>query len=478
MSAFEQYEAYDGLGLAELVRRGETTAGELLDAAVERMDARNPRINAIVRPMLEEARAAIAAGLPDGPYRGVPFLLKDLHALYEGVPTSNGSALFRDAAADHDSELVARYRRAGLVIFGKTNTPELGLSCSTEPRLFGPTRNPWSLAHSAGGSSGGAAAAVAARIVPAAHASDGGGSIRIPASCCGLFGLKPTRGRNPQGPDAGEGWSGMSAQHVVSLTVRDGAALLDATHGPAPGDPYAAPPPERSFLSEVGAPTGRLRVALAVDPPSGVAIDPECERAARETAQLCSDLGHQVDEVHPDVDAGALRRGTSVIIGANVAAVCEARAKELGRELSQDDVEKMTWTLLQLGRGASATDYATALKTLHLTGRRLGRFFEDHDVLLTPMLAVPPIELGILDMMSEDLPAYLEALGALTAWSQLFNATGQPAMSLPLHWTPGGLPVGVHFAGGFGDEATLLRLAAQLEEARPWIDRRPPLLAE
>ena len=215
-----------------------------------------------------------------------------------------------------------------------------------------------------------------------------------------------------------------------------------------------------------------------MDPPSGVAIDPECERAVRETAQLCSDLGHQVDEVHPDVDAGALRRGTSVIIGANVAAVCEARAKELGRELSQDDVEKMTWTLLQLGRSASATDYATALKTLHLTGRRLGRFFEDHDVLLTPMLAVPPIELGILDMMSEDLPAYLEALGALTAWSQLFNATGQPAMSLPLHWTPGGLPVGVHFAGGFGDEATLLRLAAQLEEARPWIDRRPPLLAE
>jgi amidase/6-aminohexanoate-cyclic-dimer hydrolase len=475
MGGFEQYEEFDGIGLAECVRRGDTTPEELLDAALARADARNPDLNAIVRPMAEEARAAIAAGLPDGPYRGVPFLLKDLHATYAGVPTSNGSAFFADSIADHDTELVARYKRAGLVIFGKTNTPELGLSPSTEPRLFGPARNPWNLDHTTGGSSGGAAAAVAARIVPAAHASDGGGSIRIPASCCGLLGLKPTRGRTPMGPDAGEGWSGMSSQHVVSLTVRDTAALLDATHGPATGDPYACPPPERPFLDELGAPPGSLRVALALAPAGGIALDPECERAARDAARLCEELGHRVEEALPPVDPDALRQSTSVIIGANVHATLAARAKQVGHEAGPEDVELITQTLARLGQNASASDYAAAVKTIHLIGRGVGGFFEEFDVLLTPMLARPPVKIGVLDMMTQDIPSYLEALGSFTGYSQLLNATGQPAMSVPLSHSEAGLPIGVHFAGRFGDEATLLRLAAQLEQARPWIDRRPPL---
>ena len=476
MGGFAEYERYDGVELAELVREREVTAAEVLDAAIERAEARNGALNAIVLPMYEQARVALERGLPEGPYTGVPFLLKDLHAQYAGVPTTHGCSLFAKAVADRDTELVARYKRAGLAIFGKTNTPELGLSTSTEPRLFGPARNPWSLEHTTGGSSGGAAAAVAARIVPAAHASDGGGSIRIPASCCGVFGLKPTRGRIPMGPVVGEGWSGMSAQHVVSLTVRDSAALLDATHGPETGDPYAAPPAARSFLSEVGADPGRLRIALAIEPASGVAVDPECARAARDAAALCEELGHDVTEAAPEVDAQLLRESATVIIGANVHSLLAARAKELGRELEQGDVEGVTWTLAQMGVNASASDYATAVKGIHGIGRTVGPFFDDFDVILTPMLARPPIELGVLDMMTSDLAAYLEALGAFTAYSQLFNATGQPAMSVPLHETPSGLPVGIHFAGRFGDEATLFRLAAQLEQARPWRDRLPPLL--
>ncbi len=475
MGGFAEYERFDALGLAELVRKGETSAEELLDEAVARAEAINPRINAIVLPMYERARAAIAAGLPHGPFTGVPFLLKDLHAGYGGVTTTHGCGLFANAVADHDTDLVARYKQAGLVIFGKTNTPELGLSVSTEPRLFGPCRNPWSLDHTTGGSSGGAGAAVAARVLPAAHASDGGGSIRIPASCCGLFGLKPTRGRSPMGPDAGEGWSGMSAQHVVSLTVRDSAALLDAIHEPQVGDPYAAPQTERPFLDEVGADPGRLRIALAIEPASGVPVDPECEGAARDAARLCEELGHDVTETGPEVDAAALRQSTSVIIGANVSAMITARAQELGRELAQDDVELITWALHQLGQGSTAVDYANAVKGIHLIGRRIGRFFEDYDVLITPMLTREPIKIGVLDMMTSDLPGYLEALGAFTAYSQLYNATGQPAMSVPLHWTPAGLPVGVHCVSRFGDEATLFRLATQIESARPWFERKPSL---
>src|SRR6266508_2155832 len=296
----EEFESFDGLGLAGLVRRGDVSPAELLDAAVSRVEARNPELNAVVTRLYDHARAAIAAGLANGPFTGVPYLLKDLGAHYAGAVTSFGSALFKDFVLDHDSEITARLRRAGLVIFGKTNTPEMGLAASTEPRLFGPTRNPWKLGHSAGGSSGGSAAAVAAGYLPMAHATDGGGSIRIPASKCGLFGLKPSRGRTPAGPDLGEGLAGMATGHCVSRSVRDSAALLDATHGPASGDPYAAPPLPRPLLDEVGAPPGRLRIAVCTTDYLGKPIHPACTAAVEATARLCASLGHDVEEARPD----------------------------------------------------------------------------------------------------------------------------------------------------------------------------------
>ena len=473
MNVLPNYEDYDGLGLAALVRNGEVRAEELLDAAVERLHSRNPQLNAVVLEMIDEARTAIAAGLPDGPFRGVPFLLKDLHAKAKGVPTTNGSALFEDDVAEYDTELVTRYRRAGFVIFGKTNTPEFGLSVSTEPRLFGACHNPWNLDVTSGGSSGGAAAAVAARILPVAHASDGGGSIRIPASCCGLFGLKPSRGRTPMGPDYGEGWSGMSAQHVVSVTVRDSAAVLDATHGAAVGDPYFAGHQENSFLSEVERAPDRLRIAIAPDSFTGVPVDPECAAAATDVARLCEALGHDVSEEQPNVDALLLRHSTMTIIAANTHLAVTQRAAQLGREAKEQDLEPLAWNVVQMGAGASATDYAKAIRGIHSLGREMGRFFERYDVLITPTVAQPPIPLGILDMCTSYTAAYIEALASFTPYTQLFNATGQPAMSVPLAQSRSGLPIGIHFAGRLGDEATLLRLAGQLEIARPWRDKLP-----
>jgi amidase/6-aminohexanoate-cyclic-dimer hydrolase len=469
----EGYEHYDGLGLAGLVRRGEVSPAELLEVAIARVEARNPEIGAVVARLDDEARAAIAAGLPEGPFTGVPYLLKDLGALYTGAVTSYASTLFAEWVADHDSEITARLKRAGLVIFGKTNTPEFGVSTSTEPRLFGPTRNPWNLAYSAGGSSGGAAAAVAAGMLPMAHATDGGGSIRIPASCCGLFGLKPTRARNPMGPDVGEGWSGCSVGHAITRTVRDSAALLDATSGPDVGDPYWAPPPARPFLEEVGAEPGSLRMALATAPWNGQPVDPECVEAATAAARLCERLGHRVEEASPKFDAEALGGATRLIAAANLRAQIEGRAAALGREATADDVERSTWALAAGGQTATAADYARAIVTMHRAGRAVGRFFTRYDVLITPTMCRPPYPLGVLDMMSEDQEAFGTAIAQSIAFTSLFNAAGCPAMSVPLHWSKEGLPVGVQFAAPFGDEATLFRLAAQLEAAQPWADRRP-----
>ena len=297
---FKEYDQYDAMGLADLIRRGQVSAEEVLEAAIARIEQLNPGVNAVVTRCFDQARETIRSGLSDGPFRGVPFLLKDLHALCKGAVTSNGCRFFRDNAADHDTELVARYKRGGLVILGKTNTPEFGLTITTEPVLFGATRNPWDRQHSAGGSSGGAAAAVAAGLVPAAHASDGGGSIRIPSSCCGVFGLKPTRGRNPHGPDRGEGWSGMGTEHVISRSVRDSAALLGLTCGPDTGAPYFATPPQRPFASELAAAPGSLRIAFATRTPAGEKVAPECEHAAVDTARLLETLGHRLEEVTLD----------------------------------------------------------------------------------------------------------------------------------------------------------------------------------
>src|SRR5215471_12892851 len=463
MSGFAEFDQYDGLGLAELVCRREVSPEEVLEAAIARVEARNPAVNAVVARLYDEARAAIRAGLPAGPFTGVPYLLKDLGAHYTGAITSFGSRLFADYRADHDSELTARLKRAGLVIFGKTNTPELGLAASTEPRLHGPTRNPWNLAHSAGGSSGGSAAAVAAGIAPMAHATDGGGSIRIPASCCGLFGLKPTRARNPMGPDAGEGWGGASVGHAVTRTVRDSAALLDATSGPDIGDPYWAPPPARPFLEEVGRDPGRLRIAITTTPWNGQPVDAECAEAARAAGRLCEKLGHSVEEATPDVDAKALGEATLVIISANIRATLEARAAALGRELAPGDVERLTWARAVDGHNARAADYARSIGVMHRTGRAVAPFFQRFDLLLTPTMCRPPHPLGVIDMMTTDPERYGKAVLGTIAFTSLWNACGSPAMSVPLAWSRAGLPLGVQFVAGFGGEATLFRLAAQLE---------------
>jgi len=470
-----EYEKHDGLGLAELVKTRQVAPAELLAAAVERVEQANPAINAVVNRMYDQAKAAIAAGLPEGPFTGVPYLLKDLGVLYAGTVTSAGSGLFRDAVADHDSEIVIRMKRAGLVIFGKTNTSEFGLATSVEPRLFGPTRNPWNLEHTAGGSSGGAAAAVASGMLPMAHATDGGGSIRIPATCCGLFGLKPTRARNPMGPDAGEGWNGASIGHAVTRSVRDSAALLDATAGPDVGDPYWAPPPQGQYLAEVGADPGHLRIAFATTAWNGHPVDPECVTAVVEAAKLCERLGHHLEEASPAIDETARTKAVRIISAAHTRASIEVRAEALGRAPLPDDVEPITWAIAEYGRSVTASDYARAIAVMHRTGRVVGRFFTGYDVLLTPTMCVPPHKLGVLSMMQSDLARFRDAVLGTVAFTQPFNTSGNPAMSVPLHWSAAGLPVGVQFIAPFGDEATLFRLATQLETAQPWSACRPPV---
>jgi amidase len=473
MSVDALFDREDGLGLAELVRRREVSPKELLDAAIARVEALNPRLNAVVTRMYDAARGTIGAGLPSGPFTGVPYLLKDIGVLYTGAVTSAGSRAFADAVADHDSEITIRLKRAGLVIFGKTNTPEMGIATSTEPRLFGPTRNPWNLGYSAGGSSGGAAAAVAGGILPMAHATDGGGSIRIPASCCGLFGLKPTRARNPMGPDVGEGWSGASVGHAITRSVRDSAALLDATSGPDVGDPYWAPPPAGPFLAEVGRDPGHLRIALATTPWNGKPVDPQCADAAQAAARFCERLGHHVEEARPTIDAEALGLAARVIISASVRNALDLRGTARGRPVTEDEVERVTWLRAQDAAAFTAADYARSILVVHRIGRAVARFFTRYDILLTPTMACTPYPLGVLDMSTTDLDAFYDALLRSIAFTSLFNSSGNPAMSVPLAWSREGLPIGVQFVAPFGDEARLFRLGAQLETAQPWANRRP-----
>lgn len=472
MAAFKEYEDYDALGLAGLVKKGDTTPMELLEAAIERVEDRNPNLNAVVMPMYDEARRLIQAGLPQGPFAGVPFLLKDLGQFYKGFATTYGSRLYRDFVPDHHTTLVERYLKAGLVVFGKTNTPEFGITVTTEPDLYGPCHNPWNPERTSGGSSGGAAVAVASGMLPAAHASDGGGSIRIPASCCGLFGLKPTRGRIPAGPDTGEGWGGMSSDHVITRSVRDSAAFLDAAAGPSTGDPYWAPP-AGPFLEEVGRPPGSLRIAFTTTAPSGIAVHSECIAAVNSAVQLCSELGHTLEEAYPTYDADEFQRAAVAIIDANTNLMLAERAKSLDREVQADEVEYITWRSAASGKKIPAADYVRAVQTIHRTGRQVARFFERYDVLLSPVLLQPPVPLGFLDTRSRDVRAYVTNLFSFFGFTSLFNGTGQPSMSVPLYWTRDNLPVGLLFSGRFGEEALLLRLAAQLEQSRPWWQRRP-----
>ena len=483
MAGFADYEAYDALGLADLVRRRKVTPEALLDAAIARVEARNPTINAVVLPLYDHARKAIADGLPDGPLRGVPYLLKDLTASLAGVRTMRGSRFFADTPpAAADSEHVRRLKQAGLVVFGRTSTCELGLSLTCEPQLYGPTRNPWDPTRISGGSSGGAAAATGARIVPIAHASDGFGSIRAPAACCGLVGLKPTRARNTMAPYLGEGLGGLSTEHAVTLSVRDSAALLDATAGPGPGDPYAAPPPARPFLAEVTTPPGRLRIAWTLRTPNDAPVDPASATLVREIARTCADLGHEVIEADPDIDREAVVPTFLTLAAAN-SAVNVRSHPTAGRPPRRGEVENVTFDTAARGERISAQDYVRATQTAHRLGRQMAAFHRIHDVLLTPALATPgAVKLGWIDMMLEDVDEYWRRVFAFSPFTVWFNITGQPAIVLPVGSTaaegaPRGLPLAIQLAGRFGDEATLFRLAGQLEAARPWFDRKPALTA-
>jgi len=473
MAGFAEYEDYDGLGLAALIRGGEVSALEVLEAAIERLEARNPAINAIVHRLYERARNEIQAGLGDGAFAGVPFLLKDLYSFAKGAPMGNGSRLFDGYVANFDDESTQRYRRAGLVVFGKTSTSEFGISVSTEPAASGPTRNPWDLSRTAGGSSGGAAAAVAAGIVPLAQASDGGGSIRIPAACCGLFGLKPSRARTPDG----EGWSGLAVRHAITRSVRDSAALLDATHGVAGQSAITAPPPARPFLDEVGADPGRLRIAWAAPVPEGVALDPACRAAAEDAARLAAEQGHHVEPAAPEIDYEQLKRTMIVLVESHVAESLSPGAALLPRAPGPELLQRTTWLMAEAGRRHSAQDYIRAIQAKQEIGARLARFFDRYDVLITPTLALPPVPLGSIDAEGDDLEGFYDGIRAFIPYTQIYNLAGLPAASLPLHWTPEGLPVGVQIGARAGDEATLIRLASQFEAARPWFARRPPLAA-
>ncbi len=477
MGDFTEYENFDALGLADLVRRKQVSAEELLESAILRVETRNPQINAVTMKLYDYGRQAIADGLPDGPFRGVPYLMKDLTASIAGVKMTRGSKFFADTPpAPIDSEHVKRLKRAGLVIFGRTNTCELGLSLTCEPQLHGPTRNPWNVAHISGGSSGGAAAAVGARMLPMAHASDGFGSIRAPAACCGLVGLKPTRGRNTFSPITGEGLGGCSTEHAVSLTVRDIAALLDATHGAGPGDPYAAPAPARPFLDEVGADLGRLKIAWTGKAPNGAPVEAECLRLLEQTAKLCADLGHHVEECDPAVD-GADIVPTFVTLAAANTVVNLSTHPTAGRMARAEDVERITWLTAKMGEKISAADYVRATQTAHRLGRQMAAFHSRWDVLLTPGLASPAVKLGWLDMMMDDVDEYWQRVFRFSPFTVWFNLTGQPGMMLPLGQSASGLPIAVQLVAPFGDEATLFRLGAQLEAANPWIGRKPGIAA-
>lgn len=492
---YEEYEAQDAVGLAELVRKGDVTPRELVDVAIARLEQVNPRIHAVIHPLFERARREADAGGTEGPFRGVPFLVKDLDGSLADAPLNMGSRSLAGYVATQDSELFARFKRAGLVIFGKTNTPEFGIMPVTEPHLHGVTRNPWSLSHVPGGSSGGSAAAVAAGVVPMAHAGDGGGSIRIPASCCGLVGLKPTRGRMPLGPEVGEAWNGFVVPLAVSRTVRDTAALLDATHGADVGAPYVAPPPPRPYLEELGRAPGPLRVAYTTVSIFGQDTDPACRLAVDDTLLTLRELGHETRQISLPIDAAKLRLAYLTIVAAGTANVIAETEKLTGKKPRPDDFEPTTWFLGQVGHALSAASLEGARCEVFAASRRIGELFEGIDVLVTPTLAFRPVKVHEMDLHpAEKLglslvkrgapgPLLVKALETLairsfekTANTMLFNMTGQPAISLPLGWSnEPKLPIGVQFVGKFGDEGSLLRLAAQLEEAKPWKQLRPTL---
>lgn len=474
--SFDDYVAQDAVGLSKLVASGQVSPAELLEVAIARAEAVNPKINAIVLPYYDRARKSVAAGLPDGPLRGVPWLLKDLHLAMKGTITSNGSIPWKDAVATHDSTLVERYRDAGLVVFGKSASPEFGGTAVTESKLWGATRNPWNLEHTPGGSSGGSAAAVAAGILPAANASDGGGSIRIPASCCGLFGLKPSRGRVPMGPSRYAAHD-FSCVHAVTRSVRDSALLLDLSRGVAPYEYYTAPPVERAYADELHREPGKLRIGWLELPVHRIPPHADCTRAAKEAAKLCESLGHRVEPATLPIDPRAYYGAVGVNSAIHTARRIRARGEELGREIREEEMESITWANLATADGLTADDLAGAMAFFRRVTEQMGELMARYDVLLSPTMAAPPVKIGVMSLSNPDPDVFTEAATYASAFTMLYNVSGQPAMSVPLHWNEAGLPIGVMFAAAYGREDRLFRLGAQLEQAKPWFDRLPSLAA-
>lgn len=498
MSSFAEYDQFDGLGLAELVRGGDISARELLDEAIRRRDAINPQINAVIYNMDELAYKAIEDGLPEGQFKGVPFLLKDLMAAYKGVPLTSGCRAFRDYIPDYDSEMVIRFKKAGLVIFGKTNCPENGYVGATEPLLHGITRNPWNLDRTPGGSSGGSAAAVAARIVPMASGGDGGGSLRIPGSCCGLVGFKPSRGRNPYGPVAGDPWFGQVQEGVLTVSVRDTAAVLDITNGPDIGCPTMAPPPERPFLEEVSRPPGKLKIAWSAEALVREGdIGDECLAALLRTVEQLKALGHELIETTPPLDKRILGEGHILRMMCAAAADVREAKHILGRRIKPDDFEPETWTMARCGESLSAPALEVVSRDLHTQRRLFENFMQDYDIYLTPTLSKPPVPHGEFLFQGIDklasrvarrtkLGPFLKVLPALmpglikknfdwVAATPVFNITGNPSVSLPLQWSEDGLPIGMMFTARNMDDSGLLRFAGQMEREFPWSLKRPAL---
>ncbi|MEP7045583.1 MAG: amidase [Ilumatobacteraceae bacterium] len=478
----DEYRNHDALGLAQLVRSGDVTAGELLELAVQQAAATDQQIAAVVYPQIDRAGRAIAAGLAEGPFTGVPFLIKDLGCEAVDFPTSMGSRLYRDYRYTVDSELFVRLERAGLVTFARTTSPEFGIGPTAEGAVYGrPTRNPWSTGHVAGGSSAGSAAAVAAGVVPIAHGSDGGGSVRIPASSCGLFGLKPTRARLPDGPSAGEGWAGMAIDGFLTRSVRDTAALIDATHGPDLGAPYYAPPLAGSLLDAIRTPPRPLRIAYSTLSFTGEPVHDDCRVAIEHTAALCSALGHEMVEADPIVDIHRFMTAWTDIVACGTELTVRSRLTELGRTSSDDLLDGVTRGAVAFGGTVSGADYLDAIGTVHAIGREMARFLGDDrgfDMLLSATLAEPPARIGRFKPDNDDFVDYRMGPRGVLAYSPftaLANGTGQPAMSVPLYWNGDGLPIGTHFMARSGEEAALLQLAAQLEQADPWFHRVPTL---
>jgi amidase len=491
MSGFPDYDSYDALGLAELVRTEQVSAEELLDEAIARVERVNPQLNAMVSRRFESARDDARRGLPEGPFGGVPFAIKDLGPALAGLPMTSGSRYFKDYVPDRDDEFVARVKRAGFNVIGKTNTPEMGLAPVTEPALYGATRNPWNLQRTAGGSSGGAGALVGSGALPAAHGNDMGGSIRIPASCNGVFGLKPSRGRTPT---VGGVIGDANADFALTRTVRDSAALLDAVrqeHGLL----YDAPAANGSYLEQSARDPQRLRVALMLDPMLGKEIHADCTVAAQDAAALCESLGHHVETAAPQgLDYRKIAWALIAIFASNVGWKMHAANPLPNKKLRSGDLEPATWAMLVIGELLSADDLTTAVEAQRELARAFDDFTTRYDVVLTPTLAAPPVRIGELalnraQVLQIELLARLrsgplirkaaaeiaETLFDWIPYTPLFNLTGQPAMSMPLFWNAEGLPIGTHFAARLGDEMTLLRLATQLERARPWAGRRPPV---